>query len=46
MMTIPSADDTGIGGTPHRALPAGSIALRNRLPWMSVVLIRIMSAPL
>ena len=43
-MTIPSADDTGIGSTPHRVLPAGSIALRNRLPWVVLVIGLLLTA--
>ena len=41
MTIIPSAD---IGSTPHRALPAGSIALRNRLPWVVLVIGLLLTA--
>ena len=44
MKTISPADYTGIGRTPHSALPAGSIALRKLLPWMVLVIGLLLTA--
>ncbi len=43
-MTVPTADDTGMDSTPHTALPANLTALRNRLPWIVLVIGLLLTA--